>query len=124
MEPNLPRRKHTRLQGFDYSKTGYYFITICVKYRKQILSSVGRDDPGVPLTAFPTGIPKQIVGACCSQRSALSPSYTTPLASPFRGGGLCEAKVGEVFALSVTASPCQLPPPGEPSAFFRFLYIP
>lgn len=48
MEPNLPRRKHTRLQGFDYSKTGYYFITICVKDRKQILSSVGRDDPGAP----------------------------------------------------------------------------
>jgi len=29
MENKLPNRKHLRLTGFDYSSTGYYFITIC-----------------------------------------------------------------------------------------------
>ena len=29
MENNLPKRKHPRLDHFDYSTAGAYFITIC-----------------------------------------------------------------------------------------------
>ena len=47
MENELPKRKPTRLKNFDYSTPGAYFITMCTKNRKCILSRVGdpvRDD--------------------------------------------------------------------------------
>ena len=46
----LPNRKRIRLEGFDYSTVGAYFITICTKDRKQILSkiTVGDDAHIVP----------------------------------------------------------------------------
>lgn len=36
----LARRKPTRLQAFDYSTVGAYFITICTKGRKSVLGRV------------------------------------------------------------------------------------
>ena len=36
----LPIRKPIRLKGYDYSTPGAYFITICVKDRKQLLSKI------------------------------------------------------------------------------------
>ena len=47
---NLPKRKPTRLKGYEYSTPGAYFITICVKDRKQLLSKiiVGDDAHIVP----------------------------------------------------------------------------
>ena len=44
----LPIRKLHRLKEYDYSQDGYYFITICTKDRKMILSNVGNAVPGVP----------------------------------------------------------------------------
>lgn len=40
MEMELPKRKRTRLKNYDYSQNGAYFVTICVKDRKAILSDV------------------------------------------------------------------------------------
>ena len=37
---NLPKRKPTRLKGYDYSTPGAYFITICVKDRKNKLGRI------------------------------------------------------------------------------------
>ncbi len=37
---NLPGRKPTRLKGYDYNAPGAYFITICVKDRKKMLSRI------------------------------------------------------------------------------------
>ena len=37
---DLPTRKRTRLKVFDYSSPGAYFITICVKDKKQLLSHI------------------------------------------------------------------------------------
>ena len=34
----LPKRKNIRLKDYDYSQAGAYFVTICVKERKNILS--------------------------------------------------------------------------------------
>lgn len=59
MENRLPQRKHIRLKEYDYSQSGIYFITICTKERRHILSNimpagdgpigpVGRDDLGAP----------------------------------------------------------------------------
>ena len=40
MKNELPKRKLTRLKGYDYSTPGAYFITICVKDKKQLLSKI------------------------------------------------------------------------------------
>ncbi len=36
----LPKRKPTRLKNYDYSTTGAYFITICIKGRKHLLGKI------------------------------------------------------------------------------------
>ena len=36
----LPKRRPTRLKEYDYSTPGAYFITICVKDKKQLLSKI------------------------------------------------------------------------------------
>ncbi len=36
----LPKRKPTRIKEYDYSTAGAYFVTVCTKDRKQILSSI------------------------------------------------------------------------------------
>ena len=43
MENEFPKRKPTRLQGFDYSQSRAYFITICTKNKKMLFSPVGAD---------------------------------------------------------------------------------
>ncbi len=36
----LPKRKRTRLKEYNYSSPGAYFVTICVKNRKGLLSEI------------------------------------------------------------------------------------
>ena len=38
---NIPKRKHIRIEDYDYSTPGAYFITVCVNDRKPILWNVG-----------------------------------------------------------------------------------
>ena len=40
MIKDIPKRKPTRLKEYDYSSVGAYFVTICVKDRKEILSKI------------------------------------------------------------------------------------
>ena len=40
MQEKSPQRKQLRLKEYDYSQEGYYFITICTKNRKEILSKI------------------------------------------------------------------------------------
>ncbi len=51
-ERKLPKRKDLRLKQYDYSSKGAYFVTICIKDRKRILSDIikpvgvgAHDDP-------------------------------------------------------------------------------
>ena len=37
---DFPKRKRTRLQEYDYSQFGYYFVTICIKNRKEFFSKI------------------------------------------------------------------------------------
>ena len=39
-EKEIPKRKELRIKQYDYSSTGAYFITICIKDRKRILSDI------------------------------------------------------------------------------------
>ncbi len=47
----LQERKSLRLKDYDYSSVSTYFITVCTKDRRYLLSHiiVGRDDLGAPL---------------------------------------------------------------------------
>ena len=51
----LPKRKGNRLKEYDYNSPGAYFITICTKDKKQILSNIAvgtgiLDGPKIILT--------------------------------------------------------------------------
>ena len=50
MDMEMPQRKANRIDNYDYSQTGAYFITICTQDRRKILSkiSVGKPLPGCP----------------------------------------------------------------------------
>ena len=39
-EKELPKRKHPRLDDYDYSSAGAYFVTICTENRRCVLSRV------------------------------------------------------------------------------------
>ncbi len=47
---NLPKRKPTRLKGYDYSTPGAYFVTICTQDRERLfeIENVGDDLCVVP----------------------------------------------------------------------------
>lgn len=40
MENILPQRKNLRLKHYDYSQTGYYFVTICTEGKKHLWGSI------------------------------------------------------------------------------------
>ncbi|HOR12917.1 MAG TPA: hypothetical protein PKX46_03245 [Clostridia bacterium] len=40
---DLPKRKKIRLEGYDYSSCGAYFVTICVTNKNALLWNVGAD---------------------------------------------------------------------------------
>ena len=40
MENSLPKRRHPRLRHYDYSTAGAYFVTICTKNRRCLLSHI------------------------------------------------------------------------------------
>ena len=54
----LPVRKNIRLKGYDYSRAGAYFVTICVQDGHEMLGNVvGATAPGRPfVTLTPLGI--------------------------------------------------------------------
>ncbi len=37
---DLPRRRPTRLRGYDYSQPGAYFVSICVQHRKCLFGTI------------------------------------------------------------------------------------
>lgn len=54
--PNLPKRKQIRIENYDYSTSGAYFITICTAIREKIFwNNVGADiirPQNIPLSAI------------------------------------------------------------------------
>ena len=59
----LPKRKSPRLKGYDYSKIGAYFITICTHKKKHLFSKIVgaiHESPENQLTEYGT-IVKEII---------------------------------------------------------------
>ena len=44
METELTERREARLKSYDYGKTGVYFVTVCVKERRDLLSEIIVED--------------------------------------------------------------------------------
>lgn len=40
MEHKLPKRKNIRIPEYNYSKSGFYFLTICINNREKLLSQI------------------------------------------------------------------------------------
>ena len=62
---DLPIRKPLRLKEFDYSSPGAYFITICTRERRCVLSDIavgeGLAPPAVQLTAIGKIVEQQVL---------------------------------------------------------------
>ena len=60
-------RKPTRLQNYDYSSNGYYFITICTRNKQKLLSHIvgdgAYDVPSVKLTPIGKIVEKYIISS-------------------------------------------------------------
>ena len=52
MENKLPERKPTRLPYYDYNNNGAYFLTICTRERKEILSQINSCSENVDLLEY------------------------------------------------------------------------
>lgn len=67
MKTNLPKRKPTRLNNYNYSSTGYYFVTLCTKDRKKTLSRIvgdgAHDIPRIQLTTIGKIVEKYIISS-------------------------------------------------------------
>ena len=48
MNNDLPKRKHPRLDTFDYSSAGAYFVTICTQDRRCVLSDITTESSHSP----------------------------------------------------------------------------
>ena len=55
----LPNRKPNRIEEYDYSQSGAYFVTICTQDRKRILSAIVGD--GFPVPKFSGEIAEQFI---------------------------------------------------------------
>ena len=70
MEKEIHKRKELRLKQYDYSSKGAYFITICTKDRKRILSDIIKpvgvgalDDPKIILTETGKVVKKHLLSS-------------------------------------------------------------
>ena len=45
---SLPERKTLRLEGYDYSRAGYYFVTVCTQEKRHLFWDERRGGFGNP----------------------------------------------------------------------------
>jgi REP element-mobilizing transposase RayT len=68
---SLPQRKLHRLKNWDYSQSGYYFVTICTNEKRKYLSAIRQN--GMDVTLIPTQI-GQLVLDCWKRIEAVHPN--------------------------------------------------
>lgn len=76
---NYSERKILRLQNFDYSQNGAYFITICTRDRKQYLCKIVGDDahivPQIKLTNYGYIVEKYIKNVPGIDKYVIMPNH-------------------------------------------------
>ena len=72
---DLPKRKENRLKNFDYSQNNTYFITICVKDRRKILSEIVGDDAHIVPKPYGAIVEKYIRNAKEIEKYVIMPDH-------------------------------------------------
>ena len=80
MDTPLPRRKTIRLQNYDYSQAGAYFVTICTAHKRPLFGVVRRGDP--------CGRPPVPAYVELSETGRIVESYLTEIPSHYPDVGL------------------------------------
>lgn len=74
---HIPKRKQIRLQDYDYSTHGAYFITVCIADRKPLLWDVGAAilPPVLIAPTFSGGIFAAPTSWCTANKSTHTPRW-------------------------------------------------
>ena len=72
---DLPKRKNNRLNNYDYSRNGAYFITICTKDRKKTLSEIVGDDAHIVPKPYDAIVEKYIRNAKEIEKYVIMPDH-------------------------------------------------
>ena len=71
---NYPDRKLHRLQTWDYSAPGYYFVTICTRHKRCVLSRITGSGEGTEVQLTAVG---RIVQKCWDRMNSVAPHIRT-----------------------------------------------
>ena len=71
----LPNRRKNRLENYDYSQNGAYFITICTKGRKKTLSEIVGDDAHIVPKPYGAIVEKYIRNAKEIEKYVIMPDH-------------------------------------------------
>ena len=71
----MPERKPNRLPEYDYSQNGAYFITICTKERRKILSHIVGDDAHIVPTQYGSIVERYILNAPEIEKYVIMPDH-------------------------------------------------
>ena len=71
----MQERKQNRLHQYDYNQDGAYFVTICVKDRKRILSDVVGDDAHIVPKPYGLIVEKYIRNASQIEKYVIMPDH-------------------------------------------------
>ena len=71
----LPNRRKNRLENYDYSQNGAYFITICTKGRKKALSEIVGDDAHIVPKPYGAIVEKYIRNAKEIEKYVIMPDH-------------------------------------------------
>ena len=105
---DYPKRKWTRLRAYDYSSEGYYYLTLCTRNRKCLLSEIRLNDYGeacVALTQIGSVVESYIRSIPGIDKYVIMPNHVhmlvyktngKPIATDIRSfKGLVTKKIGE-----------------------------
>ena len=70
-----PSRKQNRLPDYDYSQNGAYFVTVCTRERKRILSDIVGDDARIVPKPYGRVVEKYIRNAPEIEKYVMMPDH-------------------------------------------------
>ncbi len=110
---DLPKRKQNRLKGYDYSRNGVYFLTVCTKDKKCILGRVVGDGvldvPQMILSDYGKTVDRRIMEIqktyehIIIQNYVIMPNHVHLLVLLYSEGNALKEKVSETVANSEIA---------------------
>ena len=75
MDMEMPQSKPNRIEDYDYSQNGAYFVTICTQDRKRILSDIVGDDAHIVPKPYGQIVEKYIRNAPEIEKYVIMPDH-------------------------------------------------